>query len=91
MRGGATTSMAAGSPNSQWPASTLSLIRCGYIESAKTRGVQGPKVVLRHVLANWLTPVMVQALLDAGGIILHIAPLSYLRLDISQPTAERES
>lgn len=60
----------------------------GYIDSAKTLGVPGPKIVLRHVLPNSLTPVMVQASLDAGGIILVIATLSYLGLGVSEPTAE---
>ncbi|MFJ6418553.1 ABC transporter permease [Paeniglutamicibacter sp. NPDC091659] len=78
-----------------WPwyarlaASTAASIgRRGYIDSAKTLGVPGPKIVLRHVLPNSLTPVMVQASLDAGGIILVIATLSYLGLGVSEPTAE---
>lgn len=69
-------------------ATASSITRRGYIDSAKTLGVPPPKIILRHVLPNSLTPVTVQASLDAGGIILVIATLSYLGLGVSEPTAE---
>ena len=59
-----------------------------YVEVARTLGEPGWRIVGRHVLPNSLTPVVVQASLDAGGIILVVATLSYLGLGVSEPTAE---
>ena len=47
-----------------------------------------PLIILRHVLPNSLTPVLVQVSLDAGGVILTAAALSYLGLGAQEPTAE---
>jgi peptide/nickel transport system permease protein len=44
--------------------------------------------VVRHVLPNSLTPVLVQLSLDAGGVILTAAALSYLGLGAQEPTSE---
>jgi peptide/nickel transport system permease protein len=68
--------------------SAASISRRGYVDSAKTLGVSAPRIVFRHVLPNSLTPVIVQASLDAGGIILVVATLSYLGLGVSEPTPE---
>ncbi|TFB56375.1 ABC transporter permease [Cryobacterium tagatosivorans] len=65
-----------------------SISRRGYVDSARTLGVSAQRIVLRHVLPNSLTPVIVQASLDAGGIILVVATLSYLGLGVSEPTPE---
>lgn len=69
-------------------ATAASISQRGYVDSARTLGVPAPKIVLRHVLPNSLTPVIVQASLDAGGIILVVATLSYLGLGVAEPTAE---
>jgi peptide/nickel transport system permease protein len=56
----------------------------GFIDAARCLGVPRTRIVLRHVLPNSLTPVLVQLSLDAGGVILTAAALSYLGLG-SQP------
>ncbi|QYC44314.1 putative D,D-dipeptide transport system permease protein DdpC [Nonomuraea coxensis DSM 45129] len=60
----------------------------GYVDAARCLGVPAPLIVLRHVLPNALTPVLVQMSLDAGGVILTSAALSYLGLGAQEPTAE---
>jgi peptide/nickel transport system permease protein len=60
----------------------------GYIESARALGVSSPRIVLRHVLPNATTPVLVQMSLDVGGIILTAAALSFLGLGAQDPTPE---
>ncbi|MER7361106.1 ABC transporter permease [Nonomuraea wenchangensis] len=60
----------------------------GYVDAARCLGVPAPLIVLRHVLPNSLTPVLVQMSLDAGGVILTSAALSYLGLGAQEPTAE---
>jgi peptide/nickel transport system permease protein len=78
-----------------WPwytrltASIASSIRSrGYVDAARCLGVPPARVMLRHVLPNSLTPVLVQLSLDAGGVILTAAALSYLGLGAQEPTSE---
>ncbi|MFE3452840.1 ABC transporter permease [Nonomuraea sp. NPDC059194] len=59
-----------------------------YVDAARCLGVPAPVIVWRHVLPNSLTPVIVQLSLDAGGVILTAAALSYLGLGAHEPTAE---
>ncbi|GAA3551231.1 ABC transporter permease [Nonomuraea rosea] len=59
-----------------------------YVDAARCLGVPAPLIILRHVLPNSLTPVLVQLSLDAGGVILTSAALSYLGLGAQEPTAE---
>jgi peptide/nickel transport system permease protein len=80
---------------SWWPwyarmaAVTATSIRSrGFIDAARCLGVSRVRIVLRHVLPNSLTPVLVQLSLDAGGVILTAAALSYLGLGPQEPTAE---
>ncbi|WP_214322857.1 ABC transporter permease [Nonomuraea sediminis] len=60
----------------------------GFVDAARCLGVGTPSIVVRHVLPNSLTPVLVQLSLDAGGVILTAAALSYLGLGAQEPTAE---
>ncbi|MGW0805600.1 ABC transporter permease [Nonomuraea sp. NPDC002799] len=60
----------------------------GYVDAARCLGVPAPLIIARHVLPNSLTPVLVQLSLDAGGVILTSAALSYLGLGAQEPTAE---
>jgi peptide/nickel transport system permease protein len=80
---------------SWWPwyarmaAVTAASIRSrGFVDAARCLGVSRVRIVLRHVLPNSLTPVLVQLSLDAGGVILTAAALSYLGLGPQEPTAE---
>ncbi|NUT42706.1 MAG: ABC transporter permease [Thermoactinospora sp.] len=59
-----------------------------YVDAARCLGVPAPLIVVRHVLPNSLTPVLVQLSLDAGGVILTAAALSYLGLGAQDPIAE---
>ncbi|WP_157251178.1 ABC transporter permease [Nonomuraea typhae] len=59
-----------------------------YVDAARCLGVPAPLIIVRHVLPNSLTPVLVQVSLDAGGVILTAAALSYLGLGAQEPTAE---
>jgi peptide/nickel transport system permease protein len=60
----------------------------GFIDAARCLGVSRTRIVFRHVLPNSLTPVLVQLSLDAGGVILTAAALSFLGLGPQEPTAE---
>jgi peptide/nickel transport system permease protein len=60
----------------------------GYVAAARALGVNGLRIVLRHVLPNSVAPVLVQISLDFGGVILTAAALSYLGLGAQDPTSE---
>lgn len=62
--------------------------RRAYVESATLLGVPAWRVSLRHILPNAAGPVIVQASLDLGGIILTLAALSFLGLGAQDPTPE---
>lgn len=59
-----------------------------YIESCRALGISPLRTLLRHVLPNSATPVIVQASLDVGGVILTAAALSFLGLGAQDPTPE---
>lgn len=57
-----------------------------FVESAVALGVRGPRVLVRHVLPNALTPVIVAAALGIGNAIMLEAGLSFLGLGVQPPT-----
>jgi peptide/nickel transport system permease protein len=60
----------------------------GYVEAARALGVPRWRVLARHVLPNALPPTIVQLSLDAAGIMLTAAALSFLGLGAQDPTPE---
>ncbi|HKI93153.1 MAG TPA: ABC transporter permease [Gaiellaceae bacterium] len=61
-----------------------SLRHAPFVDAARVFGVRAPVIVARHVLRNALTPILVQATVDAGTVILAVGSLSFLGLG-SQP------
>jgi len=59
-----------------------------YVESARALGVRHRVIVFRHILPNSLTPILVQASLDVGGVILTASALSFLGLGAQDPTPD---
>lgn len=59
-----------------------------FVESARAMGVSHARIVLRHVLPSSVTPVIVQASLDVGGVILTASALSFLGLGAQDPTPD---
>lgn len=57
-----------------------------FVESAVALGVRGPRVLMRHILPNALTPVIVAAALGVGNAIMLEAGLSFLGLGVQPPT-----
>jgi peptide/nickel transport system permease protein len=60
----------------------------GYVEAARALGVSRARVLSRHVLPNALPPTLVQLSLDAAGIMLTAAAMSFLGLGAQDPTPE---
>jgi peptide/nickel transport system permease protein len=59
-------------------AQVLTLRSLDYVEAARAVGVPRGRVLLRHILPNAVSPIIVQATLDLGYIILTAASLSFL-------------
>jgi peptide/nickel transport system permease protein len=59
-------------------AQVLTLRELDYVEAARAAGVPRGRILLRHVLPNAMSPIIVQATLDLGYIILTAAALSFL-------------
>lgn len=59
-----------------------------FVRAARAMGTPGYKIVLKHIIPNTIAPVIVQASMDIGGVILTIASLSFLGLGAQAPTPE---
>jgi peptide/nickel transport system permease protein len=57
-----------------------------FVDSAIALGVRGRRVLIRHILPNALTPVIVAAALGLGNAIMLEAGLSFLGLGVQPPT-----
>lgn len=68
--------------------SVLTIREQTYVEAARALGAGDRLVLGRHVLANALTPIIVQATLSMGVTILVAAGLGFLGLGVEPRTAE---
>jgi peptide/nickel transport system permease protein len=58
------------------------------VEAARAAGVRPLVIVFRHILPNTIAPVIVQASMDFGSVVLTLASLSFLGLGAQVPTPE---
>lgn len=66
----------------------LSKKRMLYVEAAQMLGYGKVYIMVRHLLPNILTPVIVMILLDLGPAIIAIGLLSFLGLGTQSPSAD---
>jgi peptide/nickel transport system permease protein len=59
-----------------------------YVESCRALGIPAHRILLRHILPNAVTPLIVQVSLDFGGVILTVSALSFLGLGAQDPTPD---
>jgi peptide/nickel transport system permease protein len=64
----------------------LSLREREFVTAARALGAGDTRLILRHLLPNALTPVMVSATLGIAGAILTESALSFLGLGVQAPT-----
>lgn len=65
----------------------LSVKEREFVLAARALGISHARILTKHILPNILTPIIVNATLRIGGIILVEAALSYLNIGVQQPTA----
>lgn len=66
----------------------LSVKEKDFVLAAHSVGVSGWRIGLRHVLPNVLSPIVVLASLEMGGLLLALSALSFLGLGAPAPTPE---
>jgi peptide/nickel transport system permease protein len=78
-----------------WPAyarlaraQVLSLRTRDFVEAARAQGATDLAIITRHLVPNALAPLLVQATLDVGNIILISAGLSFIGFGAQPPTPE---
>jgi peptide/nickel transport system permease protein len=59
-----------------------------YVEACQVLGLPRWRILLRHVLPNSVTPLIVQVSLDVGGVILTSSALSFLGLGAQDPVPD---
>lgn len=69
-------------------ASVLGVKSQDFVLASRSIGSSGKRLLLRHILPNCLTPLIVQGTLGIGTAILDAAGLSFLGLGAQPPTPE---
>jgi len=59
-----------------------------YVEAARSVGASDMRILAFHILPNTIQPVIVQATLDMGGVLLTAAGLSFIGFGAEAGTAE---
>jgi len=57
-----------------------------FVQSARAIGASAPRIILRHILPNVLTPAVVVATLELARVIVLEAGLSFLGLGVQPPS-----
>ena len=77
---------------SWWPwyarlvrAEAKSLRERSYVEAARAMGIPQLLIISRHVLRNCMTPILVQATVDIGTVILAAGSLAFIGLGTQPP------
>jgi peptide/nickel transport system permease protein len=66
--------------------SFLSLREKEFVEAARSLGLSNLRIIMRHILPNALSPVIVAATLGVAGAIISESGLSYLGFGVQPPT-----
>ena len=66
----------------------VSLRERAFVQAAQGLGARDGRIIVKHVLPNLMTPVLVQAALDLGTAIMTVTGLSFLGIGVQPPTAD---
>ncbi len=69
-------------------AAVISVKDSEFIEAARTLGANDFDIIIKNIIPNAMSPVIVQATLGTGNAILTVSSLSYLGLGIQAPAPE---
>lgn len=68
--------------------SVLTVKNSEFVEAARAAGAGTARIILKHILPNAMGPIIVQATLSMGGVILTASSLSFIGLGVQPPTPE---
>jgi len=66
----------------------LAIKNTEYVLAARAVGARGLRIMLRHVLPNSFTPLLVMATLQSGTVVVETAGLSFLGLGAQPPSPD---
>jgi len=69
-------------------AGALSLNQAQYVDAARLTGLSRFAILLKHIIPNNVSPILVYGTLDLGNAILYASVLSYLGLGAQPPQPE---
>lgn len=64
---------------------TISLKERAFVEAAQAVGVRDSVIILKHILPNTISPILVQATVDLGTVILAMGGLAFIGLGTQPP------
>ncbi|PWB51519.1 MAG: D-ala-D-ala transporter subunit [Anaerolineales bacterium] len=67
---------------------TISLKERYFVEAAQAIGVRDSVIILRHILPNTISAILVQATVDLGTVILAMGGLAFLGLGTQPPSPD---
>ncbi len=59
-----------------------------YVEAARVTGASDLRIILKHIVPNTLSPIIVESTLRIGACIMQISSLSFIGLGVQPPTPE---
>ncbi|MCP4539878.1 MAG: ABC transporter permease [Chloroflexi bacterium] len=65
----------------------LSLREMDFIEASRALGMSDLRIIIRHMIPNSMAPIIVNATLGLGGVIILESALSFLGFGVQLPTA----
>ena len=69
-------------------ATVLTIREQEYVEAARARGSSNLRIIVRQILPNTLSPIIVDSTLRIGTNIMMISGLSFIGLGVQPPTPE---
>ncbi|MEA4811325.1 MAG: ABC transporter permease [Anaerolineaceae bacterium] len=66
----------------------LPIVSQDYIEAAKASGSNNLQIIFSHIIPNAIGPIIVQATMAVGSMIIYAASISFLGMGIQPPTPE---
>lgn len=69
-------------------AASLNVVDMEYIQAAKAMNIPRRKILLKHILPNAISPLIVQATMGVAGSVMASAGLSFIGLGVQAPEAE---
>ncbi len=64
----------------------LSLSKQDFVEALRAAGASHGRIIFRHIIPNGIAPILVNASLALGGVIVTESALSFLGLGVQDPT-----